>query len=266
MNKKLKLSLLLCSLALSNAAFSESAYDSRYGFTSIGLKKLNFDKDSSLESPSFSDQRLLFVDVTYGYHLTKYLSAEASIMVGTEEIVADTIEDNFRTTENVTAIYDEINNGATFEDVSSLADSSVQTTSFENKLEARFILSAGLEFVFPLAKNFEVFASGGFNMVKMDYSFTSNQSDFTFSDNQPILDPNLFLSGSPTGCELTGLELICGNPIQSTEIDLDESGVYYGVGIKFNYNDNTSIVLGYRESSLDTMEYSGYEMEYEYRF
>lgn len=211
---KLKTVALLCGLFSANT-FAQSYFQ-------IGVEHLDYKIYDSVESSH------VFAGFSYGYAFNDTMSVlvKGLIPVNQEELF--TQFDSYR---NLTGT------GTNVADYSAVLSNSYTTT-----LEADPVISVSMQLDLPLSKRFEGFLNLGYSYTKMSY-----EGYLPFTDNSPTADVSLALASNASLCQLTGQESLCGNSLVKFDEEIKKGGFTYGLGFKFNYDDNTNIVLAYNQ-------------------
>ncbi len=211
---RLKTLAILCGLFSANT-FAQSYFQ-------FGVENVDYKIYDSVESTH------LFAGFGYGYAFNDTMSVlvKGLVPVSQEEYYSQV--DTYR---NVTG------SGKNATDYSPL-----QSTSYNTNLEADPVISVSMQLDLPLSEKFEGILNLGYSYTKMSY-----EGYLPFNDHLAATDIGVSLSSNASPCELTGQESLCGSPITSFDDEIKKGGFTYGIGFKFNYSDNTNIVLAYNK-------------------
>lgn len=211
---KLKTLAILCGL-FSASSFAQSYYQ-------FGVENVDYKIYDSVESTH------LFAGFAYGYAFNDTMSV---LVKGLVPVSQEETYSQFDTYRNVSGT------GTVASDYSGVLSKAYTTT-----LEADPVLSVSMQLDLPLSEKFEGILNLGYSYTKMSY-----EGYLPFNDNAPTADVALALSGNASSCVLTGQESLCGSPLTRFDEEVKKGGFTYGIGFKFNYSDNTNIVLAYNQ-------------------
>ena len=225
-------------LALSLALFGGNAMADVY--TEAGFTRMDFSYEVA---DSKWDGGVSSLTTTLGYKFSDYFSLEASIYSPLEKIETRIQID---TEKRINAEQTD------FDDFS---------TEYADSFDVRYMGNISLKLSYPINDNFSIYTDLGYSSLK--YKMESYD---TFTDNlgsgesiaYDILD----------ACEITGRESenFCNNSVGVKNLtDGLLSGVTYGVGFAFEYDDNTDLRFSYKISDFKN-DYTLSEIGIKFRY
>jgi hypothetical protein len=196
----------------------------------------------------------------YGYRLTDNISIEGVISAPISgSTKTGSVTDTMRSLD--TAFF---STGGTICGEGGTCAYPVTSVTHRNELSLEYVGKIGLRLEFPLSEHYDVFFRLGYMHMGYDQTTVTGTGGLPFVDNVPSADPSAdYLSGITDQCLLQGLESLCGNDLVSQESSNNEGDIFYGVGARLYYNDQTTLMLTYGKSNMDNVDVETISINFE---
>jgi opacity protein-like surface antigen len=256
MKNTVALSLLLAStLASIGAQAKHYSYPDQITphYMSFGVEYLDMSVDRfSVNGSSPS------IVLGYGYRFNRYLELGMDLSARTSGDVTATFVDSYALPDHSGA--DPI-----------LAEP--LTTTYENSLKNSFFAGIHLKLTYPIMDNIDLYMTAGATYGRIEHNSYFNKANGSVDHPNNARDTSEYLSGIAAGqneCYLTGVESVCGTPMQHYTEKFDSISPSYGGGLRWMWKDSGSVhVININARSLidkDAFKVTSYGINYEYQF
>lgn len=261
MKKSLLIGLSTITMMLSVTANAQTSFfqkknvDSK-GYNTIGVERMDLTTDLNEE---FSGATMFKLGT--GYNFNRNIAVEFNALLPI----------NNKTTRTYNYSY--------YDSITPLEDGSVEYSelveaSLSNNVKPSFVTDLSLVLKIPLHKNFNTYFNVGYAYSRITYAYNGIRVLGTQGD---VIEPIDFLPVSQIStvedfnlysrCELFGSFEQCGYEAVEVSDKYSSGGISYGVGVSFNYSNNTSITLKYKKYSYSNdFELSSISLDYKWNW
>tara|TARA_B100002019_G_C21237891_1_gene583797 strand:+ start:751 stop:1659 length:909 start_codon:yes stop_codon:yes gene_type:complete len=238
------------------------SYENEYfnkSYFSLGVERLELEVEDTGEKYKGASM----VNGIYGLNMNNYISFEVSASLPLSSKVYNEYQDTYYLGKDIQVGED-----------GSVSYPELQVDNYKNQVDPSYILSVNLKLDMPITERFSTYLTVGYSKSKISYqgigtlfydnltveqkaiyddpnktlnidSLNSNQFILGFQDSVPLSQVDDYNDYKP--CEISGEESICGKEILSFDNDYEQNGTMYGLGLRFDYSNNTSLSLDYKK-------------------
>lgn len=195
----------------------------------------------------------------YGYRFNRYFELGSSVYFRTEDAITSEFTDTY-------AIPDHSDPDNKF-----LNDP--VSEKYENTISNSAFVGLHAKASYPISKNIDVYATVGASYGKVQHDrYFNTDGGFLNHKNQASTTEEYLegIANNKSPCQLTGIESVCGNPIQNHTEEFDSISPSYGLGFRWSwYDSGTFNIINVSAKSLfnkDDFEVFSYGINYEFQF